>query len=156
MREVINYYENITGYTHEIHNIPNFNYSKNGLNDQIIWAIFEDSNKDLWIGTHRNGINLWNRSKDSYYYFSELDGLPDSHIRSFEEDYRGNIWIGTYSGGLSLYNRSNGKFINFVNDENDNNSLGGNQVQSLFIENDTILWLGTFGGGLNKLNIKNY
>jgi len=140
----------------KFNSVPILTEDGKSLNDKIIWAIFEDSNHDIWIGTHKGGINWWDKETDEFTYFKKDINLADNHIRSIEEDKFGNLWFGTYSGGLSLYNRSNSSFINFSKNEFDLNSINGNQIQSLLIQNDTILWIGVFGGGLNKLNLNHY
>ena len=41
------------------------------------------------------------------------------------------------------------EFTNIYDMENYDNSLSGNQVQTLMIDQDSLLFVGTFGGGLN-------
>ncbi len=122
------------------------------LNDNIIWAIHEDSEENLWFGTHRGGLNKWNKRSNEFTYIRK-NKLGDDHIRSIVEDKFGNLWIGTYSGGLTFYNKENKSFRNFSELSNNSNSVTSNQIQSLLIDGDTTLWIGTFGGGLNKLDL---
>ena len=34
-----------------------------GLNDDIVWSIYEDRNSILWIGTYKGGLNRFDRIK---------------------------------------------------------------------------------------------
>jgi ligand-binding sensor domain-containing protein/two-component sensor histidine kinase len=125
------------------------------LNDNIIWAIHEDKEEDLWFGTHRGGLNKWNKRTNEFSYIRKKI-IGDDHIRSIVEDKMGNLWIGTYAGGLTFYNKEYKSFRNFRKVNNNTNSLTSNQIQSLLIDGDTTLWIGTFGGGLNKLDLKGF
>jgi len=135
--------------------LPVIGKPNKSLNDKVVWAIHKDKDDILWIGTYRGGLNVYNSNTDEYYYYTSESGIRDNHIRTIVEDKYGNLWIGTYSNGLLFFNKKNKKFIQFTNNVN-SNSLSYNQVQSLYIENDTILWVGTFGGGLNKFNLKSF
>lgn len=121
--------------------------SHKGAKEDIIWAIHKDRSNDLWVGTYRGGIFLLKADGTKRYFTPENSALNDYHIRCFEEDERGNMWIGAYSGGLNFYNKRTGKYLSFLHNAKDSNSLPSNQVQDLLVSGDT-LWIGTFGGGL--------
>jgi PAS domain S-box-containing protein len=70
-----------------------------------IFAIFEDSKENLWVGTDA-GLNLYLRVLDGFKYYKVKNGLPDNAIKSITEDNQGNLWLGT-TKGLS-------KFINAI------------------------------------------
>ncbi|WP_029233049.1 hybrid sensor histidine kinase/response regulator [Butyrivibrio sp. VCB2006] len=59
-------------------------------------AIFEDSQKRIWVGTNDNGVVVIDGASRRQYTI--FDGLPSSSIRHFAEDYSGNIIIGTTAG----------------------------------------------------------
>jgi len=65
-----------------------------------ISALFKDSNGNYWIGSHQEGVCLYDGK--SFVYFTTSEGLSDNQIRSIQEDTNGNIWFGT-SNGLSSY-----------------------------------------------------
>ena len=127
----------------------------NSLNDGIVWSIFEDKNNDLWMGTYRGGLNLFDEKSGEFKAFKndpqDTNSLSSNHIRAIEEDRFGNFWIGTYSGGVNKYNPETRLFTRYVHNDNDSNSISGNQIQDIFVESDTVIWVGTFGAGLNKL-----
>ncbi|MDX1701981.1 MAG: two-component regulator propeller domain-containing protein, partial [Melioribacteraceae bacterium] len=136
--------------------IPIKTENHKSLNDNIIWGIFEDSKDQIWIGTHRGGINIWDRNKEYFEYYGKDSGINDNHIRSFAEDRYNNIWIGTYSNGLIYYNRSKNSFTNIKDFKNYDETLSGNQIQAMLVDEDSILYVGSFGGGLNILDLNDF
>ena len=61
-----------------------------------IRAIFHDSKGNYWLGSHNEGLAVYNGT--SFSYFTTANGLPENQIRSFQEDEEGNIWLGTADG----------------------------------------------------------
>ncbi|RYE27663.1 MAG: hypothetical protein EOP42_18955, partial [Sphingobacteriaceae bacterium] len=65
------------------------------LSDRAITAIYEDRQKNFWIGTFSK-LNLLNRNtKKVKQYAAGPNGLSNNTISSVYEDRRGNLWIGT-------------------------------------------------------------
>ncbi len=78
-----------------------------------IRAIFQDSNGNYWIGSHNEGVSLYNGK--AFVYFTTNQGLSDNQIRSIQEDKDGKIWFGT-AKGISVYHK--GKFTNYPSKNN--------------------------------------
>lgn len=64
-------------------------------------SILEDSKGDFWIGSHQEGVCLYDGK--SFQYFTIEDGLNDNQVRSIQEDKKGQIWFGT-AKGVNSYN----------------------------------------------------
>lgn len=83
-----------------------------------MWAICEDKNGMLWIGT---SICLYkfDRTKDKFtrFRYDNTDSGSISHftIVAIYEDKEGSLWIGT-GAGLDKYDFETGKFIHYWND----------------------------------------
>jgi len=69
------------------------------LSSNIVYKIFKDSKSNMWLGT-RNGLNLFEKSNNNFFRFTENNGLPDNSIMSMLESNSGDLWLGT-SNGLS-------------------------------------------------------
>jgi ligand-binding sensor domain-containing protein/two-component sensor histidine kinase len=134
-----------------------------GLDDDVVWSLCEEdktgvpnSSSNIWIGTFKGGLNLFDRGSGKFYYYktdrTNPNSVSDNHIRAILDDHNGNLWIGTYSGGLDIFNKKTRRFKCYRNNPDDSTSLGSNQVQSILIDRDKNFWIGTFGGGLNKLS----
>ena len=68
------------------------------ISSNRVSVIFEDSNKNLWVGTEDNGLNLFNRQDSTFTAFQKQDGLPNNSINGILEDKAGNLWISTNKG----------------------------------------------------------
>ncbi|WP_312553409.1 two-component regulator propeller domain-containing protein [Empedobacter brevis] len=61
-----------------------------------IRAIFQDSKGNYWLGSHKEGVSVYDGK--SFEYFTTNEGLSDNQIRSIQEDKNGKIWFGTANG----------------------------------------------------------
>lgn len=80
------------------------------LSSNYISVIFEDSSQNLWMGTDGGGLNLYDRKKNSFTYYSREDGLGSNHIRAILEDDWHRLWIGTING-MNILNPENGDIL---------------------------------------------
>ncbi len=76
----------------------------NGINNRTVDVIYEPlpsngNNSDLlWIGTYSGGLNLFDKSKQTFTFFTEKDGLSNNRINGILEDSSGNLWLSTNKG----------------------------------------------------------
>jgi len=86
-----------------------FNLKTGSLKYDEVWALKEDKEGGLWIGTYGGGLT---RLKDGRFTtFTTADGLPDDAIRSIDVDPDGNVWVGTLRGACRY---SQGSFTSFT------------------------------------------
>ena len=135
--------------------LPILGEPNKSLNDNIVWALYEDKDENIWIGTHRGGINIWDKTTNEISYFKLSNDGNDKHIKCFAEDGKGNVWVGSYSGGLYQINIKDKSIKNFKKNFNNLHSPSSNHIQSLLMEGDSILWIGTYSG-LNMLNLNEF
>ncbi|MDB6024524.1 MAG: hypothetical protein JWM68_747 [Verrucomicrobiales bacterium] len=114
---------------------------KDGLEKVGIRVIYEDHERNLWIGTSLS-LGLFKDGKFTRY--TTKDGLAGEAVKVIFEDKEGDLWIGT-SDGLSR--RKNGKFTSFTTKD----GFPRNPVLALYEDKENNLWIGTSGGGLNRL-----
>jgi ligand-binding sensor domain-containing protein/signal transduction histidine kinase len=113
-----------------------------GLMDSAVKVIYEDSRKNLWIGT-REALDLFKDEKFTRY--TSTNGLAGNMVRAILEDHDGNLWIGT-DGGLTRW--ADGTFTTFTR----KNGFVDNAVNALYEDAAHDLWIGTIGGGLGRLS----
>lgn len=113
----------------------------------FIWAIYEDSKGNTWIGTDGNGIFCLKGDKLSH--FTTNHGLSSNFVRSILEDSTGRLWIGTRHG---LNRLENGTFIVYSQED----GLPHNFVRQVFEDSRARLWIATYGGGLCQLQDDNF
>lgn len=67
-----------------------------------VWAINEDNNGNIWIGTGDSG--LWTYDGKNLINYTEKDGLPNHPIETIYKDKGGQLWFGTNGGGVYQLN----------------------------------------------------
>jgi len=80
------------------------------------------------------------------YNFKQLNvqnGLTQNIVYHFLHDSRGYMWIGTQNG-LSLYDGV--KTTNFLHNEQDSASIGGNFISSILEDSSQQVWIGNENG----------
>jgi len=117
---------------------------KDGLSDNNINSIFEDSHGNLLFGTEYGGVSIYDA--ESIAHYTEKEGLNDRRVQSMLEDHRGNLWFSTWGGGASRYD---GKTIASYTEEE---GLCNQVVQSILEDSHGNIWFGTDGAGVIKYN----
>jgi ligand-binding sensor domain-containing protein/signal transduction histidine kinase len=122
------------------------------LNNDAIYAVFEDSHGDVWMGTNGGGVNVLNPvTEEIKKYLPDVNkhgSVAGNYVRCFLEDTKGNIWAGTTTG-LSKFNRSLNTFTTY---DQGNTSLESDVIYSLCQDHKGNIWVGTLGGGLSLLD----
>ena len=108
-----------------------------GLANDNVYGLYEDTHQNLWIATGGGGLNVWKNGKFKNY--TTKDGLAHNFITSITGGKDGTIYIGT-TGGLTKY--SNGIFTTYRTAEGPFNI----NVLSLCLDSDNVLWVGTIAG----------
>ena len=129
------------------------------LSSPIITLLTEDEKGNIWVGTP-NGLNLYQRHADSFirythdsnneYSISKNDGIDAILVDRKNSNY---IWIGTDGGGLNLFDIDLQSFYSIKHNPENDNSLGGDNVQSLFQDSFGDFWIGVGNSGLDKINL---
>lgn len=130
---------------------------KQGLPDTTtIISDLSTLNDELWVGTLRNGIYIFNTSGTTQRLQKHLQmgssslQISSNEIKCLLKDRHNNMWIGTRNAGLCQYISESGQFVKGRQSYFTDNSLNKNFVLSLFEDNQGILWAGLSGGGLAK------
>jgi len=125
----------------------------NSLSNNVVWNIFEDSQRQLWVATDM-GINRFNRETRTWSHFVPDDPRVDGGFsRAIVEDMDGNLWVGFMNGGLGHFNRETGEFQMYVHEPDKPDTLSSRNIRSMHAGTDGNVWIGTEGGGLNRFDI---
>ena len=88
------------GYGFEIY--KNNPADSNSISNNVIIALFEDSRKNLWVGTAYGGINIFDSTRQHITRLMHNPDNPNSlisnRIQDIKEDHQGFIWVGTDQG----------------------------------------------------------
>ncbi|WP_316804050.1 two-component regulator propeller domain-containing protein [Pedobacter nototheniae] len=128
--------------------------TRNGLSSNVVSAITEDTSHNLWIGTEGEGLNYFDRKKNTYTHYKYNPNNPNSLssnlVKSIFKDKKNRIWIGTHLGGLNLYLPKSNSFVRFTNKPNDPFSISSDaEITSIFEDSYGRFWIGT-SNGLNS------
>lgn len=137
--------------TFEFYDNASTNYKLRG-ND--IKTFFEDHRGNIWIGTWNEGVTRYDVDSQTFNPYPHIN--PSNSAHTIFEDNNHNIWVGSWGHGLfrleNPYDIENVKYINYLHDKNNRNSLVDNIVYAL--SQDTVsnaIWVGT-RSGLSILN----
>ena len=103
---------------------------QDGLPQSQVYAITEDSDGYLWVGTQGGGLARF----DGHSFESVLIDLPDRYINALVSDSAGRIWIGTHSG-LTILSKDTTISIPLAQ-----------KVTTLKLDNQGLMWIGTEKG----------
>ncbi len=112
-----------------------------GLSNSSVWALCEDANGTIWIGTD-HGLDRYVNGR-IIAGPSDPGHTPDT-IHALHCGRDGVLWLGTNAGivrltpeGSTRYSKADG--------------LAGDLVRSIYEDQRGVIWIGTLGGGLSRL-----
>ncbi len=133
------------------------------LIDNRVQALYEDTDGVLWVGTCQRGLHRFNRETETFtrVFLKEgelsrvdpaagMEGICQM-VTILHEDPAGAFWVGIFGSGLARWNRATGTRTTHTYDTDDPQSLGSNDVWSLFEDRKGTLWVSTLGGGLARV-----
>ena len=128
--------------------------TKDGLSQNSIEILLQDSKGFMWIGTP-NGLNRFDGYSFIVYQSDEQNTNTISHnfIEAIIEDSKGNLWIGT-NNGLNKFNPQNQTFTRYLHFNEGTTSLGIGVIKSLYLDSKNRLWIGTRNNGLLMMNLE--
>ncbi len=115
---------------------------KDGLPEDFVIMIFEDSRGNVWFGSQIGGLSVFIDGK--FKLLTEKDGLISQNINHIAEDREGGIWVGTDGGLLRLSPQIIRAFSTA-------DGLTGDNIYPLMEDAGGAVWIGSWLGiGLDK------
>ncbi|MFO7869589.1 MAG: two-component regulator propeller domain-containing protein [Bacteroidales bacterium] len=135
------------------YSFKSFSYD-DGLVDNYVESIYEDSRGFIWIGT-RAGLNRFDGHAFQKIQLPKLTIHPAQNvgghfISSMVQDSSGLLWIGSL-GGLFAYNVYNDTFKAYEFNPDDEHSLSYMLIDNIVVDTQNVVWIGT-RNGLNRYN----
>jgi len=119
--------------------------SKDGLSQNTIYKIFQDSRGFFWFGTE-DGLNKYDGYKFKLFSdsFTDETNIINKEIRFIDEDSKGVFWFGSKKG-LSRFDRKTNEVSAYLLNSKAN-ILKGDQIDVFLIDNEDRIWIGTNSG----------
>ncbi|MCK4664273.1 MAG: response regulator [Bacteroidales bacterium] len=127
---------------------------KSSISHKQVRTVFIDKSETIWVGT-AIGLDKFDPKTEKFSHFIfPTKSKEKNSVNIILDDHKGSLWIGTHIGGLYKFNPTTSKYINYIHDPNNKNSIGYNDVRDIFEDNSKILWISTRGGGIDKIDLK--
>ena len=135
-------------------NFVRYNVRPDGGPPNEIWALLEDSEGNMWVGSE-SGVSRFQATPRPFVNYQHEPGNPNSlssnKVLSVHADTQGFLWIGT-ERGLQRLNRKTGQIVLYQHDPQNPGSLSHNAVSAIQEDGSGGLWIGTHGGGLDRFD----
>lgn len=88
-----------------IHNYIHDKEIPSSLSDNPVNVIYEDKEKNLWVGTVEGGLNLKKQGTEQFLHYRwERGEISHNSVSSLASDNQGRLWVGTWGGGINIMN----------------------------------------------------
>ena len=124
----------------------NINY----IGHDIVYSLFEDKSKNLWIGTIA-GLDRADLKTKKFRNFKKTDDpesldLLDNIIGSIYIDKDKRLWVGNWAKGLNIYNPETKEMLHYSSELEGDRNISNNHVHVLFEDSESRIWMGTRNG----------
>jgi len=127
---------------HEMRQFLNNKLDESTLSDNTIRNILMDDRGLVWIGTYKNGVNMYKEGSNS------MMNLELGDINAVSEDRYGNYWLGTNEKGILVYNpKTNEELARYTKE---NSPMLGNIMVGSYRAHDGSVWFGGYNSGLTR------
>ncbi len=126
------------------------------ISGRSIRSIYITDKGSYWVGTFRNGVNLFDENLSNFkrvsYNAFDPYGLRSPVVTSLAAKNNEEIFAGTDDGGLHLFNKQTGLIKQVAIPFNSNAGNHPPGILSLETGSDNQLWIGTYLTGLFSYN----
>ncbi len=123
--------------------------TKNGLGDNLVVTLFEDKNKDLYVGTYSDGINIISDNK--IIRLNKKSGMFENSVSTILRYKENRIFFISRSKGIAVFDGQ--KIIDTLKY---NEALPNNDILSSYKKKDGTILIGVEDKGLYKYNGKKF
>ncbi|UOB16047.1 hybrid sensor histidine kinase/response regulator transcription factor [Abyssalbus ytuae] len=112
-----------------------------------IQALEEDEDKNIWIGTYKNGLWFYNYKKETFSKIEIINdqGIVATNIQSIFKDSKNRIWVGS-NLSVSIFLNTQNKIVSFSYGEK---GLSGDLTRNIIEDSDKNIWIGVDGNNVS-------
>jgi signal transduction histidine kinase/ligand-binding sensor domain-containing protein/DNA-binding response OmpR family regulator len=115
------------------------------LSSEEVWAIYQDRNGQLWIGT-TEGLNLLDRKTMQFTHY------PSKYpVHYIDEAPSGALWVGGDSA-IASFDQHLGTYNYYINKPDDSLSLNDHYLFDILASSSGDIYIATASRGINRLD----
>ena len=122
------------------------NFREDGLFNNNIRALAEDSEGFIWVGTKEGGgLSRFDKRSGLFHNYKKnggKNGLRADYIFSICELDANRLLIGTFRNGLAIFNKKKETFSYYMHRNNDTTSLFDNRIYIVYKDSEGTIWSG--------------
>ncbi|MDX1642682.1 MAG: two-component regulator propeller domain-containing protein, partial [Balneolaceae bacterium] len=128
------------------------------ISSNVILDIYQNE-MGLWLATYGGGVDLFDAQSGVIRSYSHNQNtqseLSSDFVFVITPRSDGTLWFGTNLGGVNVFNPETDNFKWYLADPNqpeDPETIGNNDVRSIFEDSNGDMWIGAYGAVLNRYN----
>lgn len=132
---------------------------RNSITANELNCLLDDPQENkMWIGTQREGLNVFDYDRDEFSCYQHRAGDPHSlitnDITSLSLAKDKNLWLTTYWAGLEYFDRKRERFHHF--NQKTVRGLVSNQMWTAFDAGNGMVYVGHVYDGLSVIDVKSH
>ncbi|MFO1150394.1 MAG: two-component regulator propeller domain-containing protein [Alsobacter sp.] len=120
-----------------------------------VYAILEDHEGTIWLGTMGEGLMRYDRRERSFTAYrhdpGSIETLAENRVIALFEDTQQNIWVGLHASPPNSFPAVKLPFERIVTPVSDPKAIGETLVNTVFTDTEGVLWVGA-GGALGRID----
>ncbi len=128
--------------TRQTRQFLNSKYDESTISDNTPRYIYHSPEGEVWIGTYKNGVNLYVPG------MAYIKNIEVGDINTVSEDRYGNYWIGSNENGIIVYDPLKEQEVAHFTTAN--SPMLGNIMVGSCVASDGSIWFGSYNGGLTR------
>lgn len=120
-----------------------------------IYAILEDHDGTIWLGTMGEGLLRYDRQRNAFTAYlhdpGNIETLAENRVIALFEDTQQNIWVGLHASPPNSFPAIKLPFERVVTPVADPKAVGETLVNTVYAAPDGTLWVGA-GGSLGRID----
>jgi ligand-binding sensor domain-containing protein/signal transduction histidine kinase len=134
--------------------------NKYSISDNKTITLFEDKDRNIWIGTFYGGLNKLDSINKKLppnqvkfiSYNRNNSNISNNTVMAVQQNFNGSLWVGTFGGGIDIMTINDERFKNFSEITSPQSDFPDDEILSLFVDRSGILWAGShLGEGVTKI-----